>query len=800
MYSKISLEKNRDDSYSICLYYYSNADTEFGMDFLTSEKFKNNVNNVKTYLTKHAKNITVKGVKILVNGAVIATMSFSSFMNIYGATPKYSMAYLYSGTTSQQISYINRTNGALNTVSPTYFDINIDGTLKFNTVSTDLVNHAHSQGMKVVPFLSNHWNAESGINALLNRENLSTEIANMIEQYNLDGVNVDIEAVNHNYQSEFTDFVAKLRSKIPANKEVSVAVAANPNGWTTGWHGLYDYTGIAQHADYLMVMAYDESWQGSTPGPVASGNFVERSITYALSKTTPDKIVIGMPFYGRLWSADNNFNGNGIKLDLVDDFITTFGGTSVYDTATQSVRGTFTVTSSSPVRTLNGKTLIPGTYTVWYENADSIQYKLSLINKYNLKGSGAWALGQEPSSIWQNFSTWLNTSGTTEEIITTRTGRVNATTLNVRSGPGTNYSKIATLNNNDTVYIIDLINGWYKIRIGTNSVGYVSSQYIIETTVVTPPPTTTPEAPPITETTPPPVTTEPEPEPTPVITTQTGVVTATVLNVRSSPTTKSNVISSLRKNSSITILETASGWHKMQLSNGQIGYVSSAYVTTNPVTTATTTRGVVNTSALNVRSGPSTNTRVISLIRKGTTVDILSTSNGWHTVRLSNGQIGYVSSSYITNQSTSTVAPTNTQVNTPPATTSSGTVNTNVLNVRSGPSTRTRVLTTLRRGSSVNIISTNNGWHTIRLANGQTGYVSSTYISNPGSYTATTTSRTGIVNTAVLNVRSGPATNKRVISTLRRGTSVNILSTSNGWHTIRLANGQIGYVSAPLVR
>lgn len=68
-----------------------------------------------------------------------------------------------------------------------------------------------------------------------------------------------------------------------------VAVAATPNGWTAGRHGSYDYAALAEYADYLMIMAYDESRQGSDPGPVASATFVERSIAYAFKYAPPEK-------------------------------------------------------------------------------------------------------------------------------------------------------------------------------------------------------------------------------------------------------------------------------------------------------------------------------------------------------------------------------------------------------------------------------------------------------------------------------------------------------------------------------
>ena len=49
-----------------------------------------------------------------------------------------------------------------------------------------------------------------------------------------------------------------------------------------------------------------------------------------------------------------------------------------------------------------------GKYVVWYENDKSYGAKLSLVEKYNLKGAGSWALGQEAPSIWDHYEEWVN--------------------------------------------------------------------------------------------------------------------------------------------------------------------------------------------------------------------------------------------------------------------------------------------------------------------------------------------------------------------------------------------------------
>lgn len=61
---------------------------------------------------------------------------------------------------------------------------------------------------------------------------------------------------------------------------------------------------------------------------------------------------------------------------------------------------------------------------------------------------------------------------------------VNATSLNFREGPSTNYSVISKLSKNDKVGIISIDNGWAKIKYN-GSYGYVSNKYLSENKVET---------------------------------------------------------------------------------------------------------------------------------------------------------------------------------------------------------------------------------------------------------------------------------------------------------------------------
>lgn len=309
------------------------------------------------------------------------------------------------------------TNDSLNVISPNYFDITDQGKLNVNwTLQSAFITEMHRRGIKVVPFLSNHWNKTAGINALNNKEQLVNDIVAAINAYHLDGVNVDIEGVGHEYRDAFTEFVKLLRSKIPSQKELSVSVAANPNHWKTGWHGFYDYKALSKYANYLMIMAYDETWEApdSPIGAVASLGFAERSIQYAINLGVPkNKIVIGLPFYGRIWKLDGPtlenqvITGKGISMNKVEPLVDQFNGAYRFDEKSQTPYAEFTIPKGKS--TFLGSTkLTEGRYVVWYENERSIKSKLRLPMKYGINGTGSWSLSQETHSIWDFYTLWLN--------------------------------------------------------------------------------------------------------------------------------------------------------------------------------------------------------------------------------------------------------------------------------------------------------------------------------------------------------------------------------------------------------
>jgi uncharacterized protein YgiM (DUF1202 family) len=370
----------------------------------------------------------------------------------------------------------------------------------------------------------------------------------------------------------------------------------------------------------------------------------------------------------------------------------------------------------------------------------------------------------------------------------TVTGTITADVLNIRSNPNTSSSIMGSLKYNAKVSIIEISNGWYKVNYN-NTTGWISGQYVKLDN-----PSTEGQI------------------------SATGVVTATTLNVRSGASTSNSIIGSLYENSKVEIISTSNGWHKIKYNN-TIGFVSAEYISTsssngnndtnngnNNSSTDNTiiSKGIVNADTLNVRSGASTGNSVIGSLYNNSKVEIISTSNGWHKIKYNN-TIGFVSAEYIKITSNDDSSGSNSS-NSGNSNSSTGIVNADALNVRSGASTSNSIIGTLYKNSKVEILSTSNGWHKIKF-NGGTAFVSSEFISDstgtvtppeetPPSHTVE--GKVAIINADALNVRSGAGTSYSIVTTVRYGSKLPIISYTNGWYNVKVGN-TTGYISGDYV-
>ena len=134
------------------------------------------------------------------------------------------------------------------------------------------------------------------------------------------------------------------------------------------------------------------------------------------------------------------------------------------------------------------------------------------------------------------------------------------------------------------------------------------------------------------------------------ITNKTGIVTASVLNIRSGASTSNSIIGTLSRGSSVTITGESGNFYAINF-NGQTAYVSKDYISKGSSSSSsgnsiTNKTGIVTASVLNIRSGASTSNSIIGTLSRGSSVTITGESGGFYKINY-NGQNAYVSKDYI---------------------------------------------------------------------------------------------------------------------------------------------------------
>lgn len=287
----------------------------------------------------------------------------------------------------------------LNVVSPTWFHI-INGAGDIDSkASLPYVEWAHQQGYQVWGLFSNNFDPDMTTEALATFEKRSHMIRQLIQyasMYKLDGINIDFENVYLKDKDHFVQFVRELTPYLHEQNLV-VSLDVTIKSQSERWSLFYDRARLAQVVDYVMVMTYDEHW-GSSPvaGSVASLPWVEKGLQGVLEEVPASKLLLGVPYYTRLWKEEKDPGTGKVKvtskaltMDTVDQWIKERGLTPVYDEAS----GQMLVQYLDPV---DG-----ATYKIWIEDELSMKKRAELVKKYDLAGIASWRRGFEKPEIWK---------------------------------------------------------------------------------------------------------------------------------------------------------------------------------------------------------------------------------------------------------------------------------------------------------------------------------------------------------------------------------------------------------------
>lgn len=124
--------------------------------------------------------------------------------------------------------------------------------------------------------------------------------------------------------------------------------------------------------------------------------------------------------------------------------------------------------------------------------------------------------------------------------------------------------------------------------------------------------------------------------------------------------------------------------------------------------------------------------------------------------------------------------------------------NTNSLNVRTGPSTKYKVIKAIKKNTVVTYVSKKGTWYKIKSGK-TTGYVSSKYLKKQVVKVSSTPNNVGkyySVTAASLNVRKTSSATSQRVAVVKFGKQLVIKGQAkNGWYKVEYSKGKTGYLS-----
>ena len=230
------------------------------------------------------------------------------------------------------------------------------------------------------------------------RERLANQIADLVADRGLDGVNLDIEPIPERLADEYVELVRTVRTALDeVDPELGLTLEVHPS--LVG----YDLAGLTAEgaADRAIIMGYEYRGDGAattgSQAPLAddSGSDLRTTIDGALAQVGGDKLIVALPWYGRAWSADSPEPGAAtVSGEEIDGPATVDYDAAVLQ-AIESGREYATGQESAWTSYVSQDcTDCPATWRqLWYDDHDSFGAKLDHALGAGLAGVGIWALG-----------------------------------------------------------------------------------------------------------------------------------------------------------------------------------------------------------------------------------------------------------------------------------------------------------------------------------------------------------------------------------------------------------------------
>lgn len=297
------------------------------------------------------------------------------------------LAWQAFNSTSAYVGQLDAAPG-LTVTSPIWWTLSSDGDL-IDEADARLVAAAERRGIDVWPAIASLDVDEIHL-ALGEPDRRSALASTLVDRaiaLGVGGINLDLEGFAVADAPAVTAFAEEIGDLLhDAGLLLSIDLTTRSDTWAITPDEL-DFWSIAPQrrelsaaADYVILMAYDQFNSHRPAGPVASPEWVEEVLRYQLRYSDPASLILGVPFYFRVWDPDQLDRPRAIGVRSLDRYL-------------DGVRTT------DPLHGLDRIDRANGTY-LWVEDPAGLVHRQELVAELGLAGLAAWRLGFDGPEVW----------------------------------------------------------------------------------------------------------------------------------------------------------------------------------------------------------------------------------------------------------------------------------------------------------------------------------------------------------------------------------------------------------------
>jgi cellulose synthase/poly-beta-1,6-N-acetylglucosamine synthase-like glycosyltransferase/spore germination protein YaaH/peptidoglycan/xylan/chitin deacetylase (PgdA/CDA1 family) len=280
----------------------------------------------------------------------------------------------------------------MNMVLPEWFFIDSTGKIISNVeADTPAYNLMKNHNVKIVPMLSNFSNPGGDFDGEILHKLLSSpdkksqlinDIFSYLEKYKLQGINLDFEEVKDKDIVAMHKFIEELYAKLHSfGYLVTQDILPNDDS--------YDVKKLGKYEDYIFLMAYDQHWDKSVPGPISDQKWIEKETAEVTKNISPEKLVLCLGAFGYDWPDGDNAEiytyQHALSTARIFHAPISFGN--------NSYNCSYSYTDNDSVN-----------HQVYFIDAAGNFNTIRFADEYGAAGVALWRLGSEDERIWNFYS------------------------------------------------------------------------------------------------------------------------------------------------------------------------------------------------------------------------------------------------------------------------------------------------------------------------------------------------------------------------------------------------------------